>query len=362
MNKTFITLLITIMTLTPGLVCVDPIQLFHYEHPSHSEQVAYILGIATYMMEKREWNRQFVLNEEKCPQFSREVCAPGAVCKPPTAPPRSPPNVCDLPMFAGSGQCGPGGSCEEQGTCPVKFCEIPFDLRRVVDDGSRICEPDECVAKGGNALPEDCRSVTRCDLKVYEGHLDDGECGSPDPCEVNPFNCINICDLTGDYSPCGYMDCYKMPYLPHCPKLPPPPPCPVDSTKVASDNTCCIGLDCYTAFDRCLWGRKVGERLVDALTNKGFNNMSKLDQDGNPVVQCFTEYEVKEKQQLMFQCFKSGVLDAGFEEMNEGEIKQTIDDNMRSGDEMETVGSVEEKKMTVDLTNTTQSVVNGARS
>ena len=364
MQKTLFTLLVVVMTLAPGFVCMDDIQLFHYIHPSHEEQVQYILGIATYMMEKREWNRKFEVEEEKCPQFTTTVCPSGSICKPPTAPPKQPPNVCDLPDYQASAQCGPGGSCFDDGTCPVKVCEVPFELRRIQYDENgvelpmRLCSPGEC--ENVSPKPADCNPVTRCDLKLYEGHLNAEECKNPDPCDVNPNNCINICDLSGDYSPCGYMDCYKMPFLPYCPKLPPPPPCPVDSTKLASDNTCCIGRDCFTAFDRCLWGRNVGVRVVEALNFKSFSNDSSLDANGNPVLQCVTKFDKIEKQPLMFECFKDGVLATGFELVNEADIDSIISENQKEGDTVVVDGSIDDKKMTVNMTNTKEMSVDGA--
>ena len=366
MQKSLSTLLIVVMTLAPNFVCLDDIQLFHYIHPSHEEQVAYILGIATYMMEKREWNRKFEVESEKCPQFTTEVCPPGSICKPPTTPPKQPPNVCDLPQYQATQQCGPGGSCQEDGSCPVKLCEVPFELRRVVLDSEgnplpmRLCSPDEC--ENVSPLPEDCKPVTRCDLKIYEGHLTEEECEPDNLCPNNSTTCINICDLTGDYSPCGYMDCYRMPFLPYCPKLPPPPPCPVDSTKLASDNTCCIGRDCFTPFDRCLWGRNVGKRMVSALEPKSFSNESYLDADGNPVLKCVTEFDKVEKQNLMFECFKDGVLAEGFELANEAEIDAVVAAQKKEGDVVVVDGSIDEKKMNVDITNTQGLEVDGALS
>jgi hypothetical protein len=314
------------------------------------------------MMEKREWNRQFTINEALCPQFTTEICADGKVCRPPTEPPKQPPNICDLEGMALTAQCGPGGDCYEDGTCPVKVCEVPLHLRKVVD-GARVCDPDECKPQDGVVLPKDCEPVTRCDLKIYEGHLDSfPECKEEDPCKANPDLCVNICDLTGDYSPCGYMDCYKYPFLPMCIKLPPPPPCDPESGQTTSDNNCCVGLDCITPFDRCLWGQKIGTRVVDALTKVGDNtNNSYLTPDGNPVLDCITNYEKKEKQTLMFECFKDGVLAEGFTLVNEKEIHTIVTSNKVEGDVVVIDGSVEDdQKMSVTMTNTTQHKVDGA--
>ena len=338
--------------------CED-IQLFHYIHPSHSEQVAYIVGIAQYMMEKREWNRQFTINEEKCPQFTTEICPDGKVCKPPGLPPKEPPNVCDMDQFHTSSTCQPGGDCYDDGTCPVKVCDVPLELRTEAA-GGYLCEKDECKVDNP---PAHCEPVTRCDLKIYEGHLDQiPGCETEDPCETNPDLCVNICDITGDYSPCGYMDCYKFPFLPYCIKLPPPPPCSVESGKTVSDNTCCVGLDCITPFDRCLWGQNIGKRIVDKLTVTNASNDSHLNTEGNPVLDCITNYEQVEKQTLMFECFKDGVLAEGFELVNEKEIESIVQSHVKEGDVVVVGGQAEEgdQKMTVTMTNTTTDSVNGA--
>ena len=340
----------------------EDIQLFHYIHPTHSEQVNYIVGIAQYMMEKREWNRQFTINENLCPQYTTEVCPDGKICRPPGEPPKQPPNICDLEHMALSSSCNPGGDCYDNGNCPIKVCDVPMHLRKEVD-GIRMCTPDDCKPQEGMTLPEDCKPVTRCDLKMYEGHFDTlPECQEPDPCTVNPSLCVNECDLTGDYSPCGYMDCYQFPFLPMCMTLPPPPPC-VDG-QTASDNNCCVGLDCITPFDRCLWGQKIGERVVDTLTRDAdYYNKSKLDKDGNPLLDCLTRYEQVEKQPLMFECFKDGVLTEGFSLVNEKKIHEIVRSNKVEGDVVVVEGDIEDtKKMSVTMTNTTEHMFDGANN
>lgn len=358
MSQSQFAVLVTFALLAPSLWAMSEIQLFHYIHPTHSEQVAYMVSIFQYMVEKREWNRSFEVDEAQCPQFSTLVCPDGKVCRPPGQPPKQPPNVCDMPQFHASPLCGPGGDCYDDGTCPVKVCDMPFELRREVN-GARMCEPGDCNPDKVNPVPGDCRPVTRCDLKVYEGHIKPEDCDKPDPCKENPDLCVNDCDLTGDYSPCGYMDCYKFPYLPHCSKLPPPPPCTIESGKTKSDNTCCVGLDCVTAFDRCLWGQRIGMRVVDTLTVTNQENNSVIDKEGNPVLDCVTDYEKKEKQTLLFECFKDGILKEGYELANEKQIESIVSSNVQEGDVVVVNGNIEDKKMQVDMTNTTNVSIDG---
>lgn len=355
-----IVMLVAFALLAPSTWAMDDIQLFHYIHPAHSDQVAYMVSIFQYMVEKREWNRNFEVNEDKCPQFTTLICPDGKVCRPPGQPPKQPPNVCDMPQFHASPLCGPGGDCYDSGTCPVKVCDVPYDLRKELNDGSRICEPGDCDPRKVNPLPADCRLVTRCDLKVYEGHLKPEDCDDPDPCKKNPDLCVNDCDLTGDYSPCGYMDCYKFPFLAHCSTLPPPHPCDPESGKTKSDDECCVGLDCVTPFDRCLWGQRIGKRVVDALTVTNKENNSTIGKDGNPVLDCITEYDQKEKQNLLFECFKDGVLAEGFELVNEKEIENIVNSQVLEGDKVVVKGNVEDKKMSVEMTNTEAVSINGA--
>ena len=358
MMKTSRMILIVLAVLPSFWKCMDEIQLFHYIHPAHVDQVNYVRSVAEFMIEKREWNRLFTINENLCPQFTTEICPDGKVCKPPGEPPKEPPNVCDLDIYDASASCSPGGDCYDDGTCPVKLCDIPFDLRKVLDDGSRICEPDKCNPELVDPLPEDCRPVTRCDLKMYEGFLDEEECKDPDPCVTNPDNCINVCDVSGFYSPCGYLDCYKWP-LPYCFKLPPPPPCEPDSTQTESDNECCVGLDCFTSFDRCLWGQHVGKRLVETLTLTEFEDNSGLNSEGNPVLDCVNKYTMREKQGLMFECFKDGILAEGFELVNKDEIESIVAANVKEGDDVVVEGQIEDHKLSVDLTHDSDVQIRG---
>lgn len=362
MRNSHIALLVTFALLTPTWVATNNIQLFHYIHPPHSEQVAYVVSVFQYIVEKREWTRQFKVDEEKCPSFTTLMCPDGKVCRPPGEPPKQPPNVCDMPQYHASPLCGPTGDCYDDGTCPVKVCDVPFDLRKVLSDGDRICEPDDCNPNLVNPLPADCKPVTRCDLKIFEGHLKPEDCDDPDPCKKNPKLCVNECDLTGDYSPCGYISCYDWPFMPHCGTMPPPPPCTPESGKTESDNTCCVGLDCITPFDRCLWGQRIGKRVVDALTMTSQANNSTIGEDGNPVLDCITEYDQKEKQNLLFECFKDGVLAEGYELVNEKEIENIVNSQVVEGDVVVVNGNIEDQKLSVDITNTTNKTIDGAIS
>ena len=349
-----------LIALASGLQAMDEIQLFHYIHPAHSEQVAYIVNVAKYMMEKREWNRQFTVKEELCPVYSHEICPDGATCTPPGEPPKQPPNVCDKPEYALSPMCNPGGDCYDDGTCPIKVCDIPVNQRKAMGVDPRMCDPGDCVPQPGVELPEDCKPVTRCDLKIYAEHVSEEECNTPDPCKTNPDLCINICDVTNEYGPCGYLDCYKWP-LPHCIELPPPPPCPVDSEYTESNNHCCIGLDCFTPFDRCLWGQNVGKRVVTTLSLDDFQDNSRLDDQGNPILDCVTEYTETEKQPLMFECFKDGILKEGFSLVSRADIDAIVEKHVQEGDKVLVTGSIDDENMRVDLTNDEKVVVQGAR-
>ena len=344
MNK--FSYLLLILSLISVSVC-NKIDLFHYTNPSHNEQVAYIVNVAEYLMMKHRWEKKF--DSKSCPEFSTHVCPVGKTCRPPTEPPLAPLNICDLPEHLVDSKCASGGECHKRGTCPVNLCEVPLELRVKVD-GAFKCGIEHCELKV-NKDTAACRPVNRCDLKLYEGHLDN-ECKPPtdkDRCLLNPNLCPNICDVTGDYSTCTYSLCYSFPHLPHCNDLPPPVPCTAENMSNV-DRQCCNGAECYTGFDKCLWGYSVGSRLIETMSATKSNNGQPLVEN---VYSCVNELEIKYKQNLIFECFQDGVIKNGMTQIKAADMASIVTANKDDDDKVTATGSIADKKIDVEIDGTT---------
>ena len=347
MKTVTFTILALLFTSISPLKDLSKIQMFEYTHPSHKEQVNYIRNISEYLMMKQQWDRKFDGNA--CPETSIMICPKGKTCVPP--PPNPPTNVCDLPdHIVEDDRCVPTGSCADKGTCPIPLCEVDPDLR--IDTGTEMerCEIDFCKLEE-NAESLLCQPVTKCDLKIYEDHLE--ECQTPAPpgedkCKENPDLCVIICDVTGDYSECGTSICEEHPYLPGCNVHPPVEPCSSEVTSAVAPDDCCIGDGCVTAPDKCNWGYQIGERMMETVGEVESSVTTREDQQGNLFAECLNEIDVTYHQELSFQCFQEGISD-GWTAIKKKKIDQMIKDTKKDGDKETRITSDDGKEISVNL-------------
>lgn len=301
-----------------------PVQLFDYTHPEHEVQLEYIRSVSMYIFKKSNWELNF--DDDACPETSVLICPRGKTCEPPVDPP-GPPNQCDLPSHLVDDDCNPHGDCHTQGNCPIPICEVPIHLR-IIQDGVEICEPDFCKIPENKQDPK-CKPVDKCDLLVYQNHLD--ECNEPPPpdkeyCEEYPHLCVVICDVKGDYSKCTNELCKIHPFLPHCITIPPPPPCDADVI-YSNDHKCCLSDNCEHVPDKCEWAYKVGDSYMKTIGKPIFINHSYEDDNGNIFIDCINQIKVKYKNKIVFECFKEGVdKPDGWKPVDEDDIEDVIDE------------------------------------
>lgn len=294
----------------------EPVQLFKVMKPSRVEQIMYVTKIVEHIMRMQHWRNQF--DHTKCPEFSRRVCPKGKNCEAPKQPPSGPADICDLDKGVDSyNECLVDGTCYERGTCPIPLCTVEKDrltAAALEESGPTKCSLGECQ------LPENkdqvrCREVTRCDIKEHEGHLE--ECKTDPNCDTNPDLCVNICDVTGLFSPCGYPMCYRFPHLPYCKQIPPPPVCP-ENTRPADDPNCCVGDECYEGFNRCEWGYKVGAEALQVLDQYDPNIKTDYDRDENLIYDCINKADIHYKKTLTYECFKNGIKEESLQQGDHG--------------------------------------------
>jgi hypothetical protein len=328
-----------------------PIELYQYANPTHEEQVLSVARLANTILRKARWHRNF--DSESCPEFEELVCPPGEKCYPPTVTPPYPPNVCDLPEYLDDPECSPKGECNDPTKCPVPLCMIELE-RRIEVEGALECQPDECKEGGKLHGTEHCRPVTRCDLKYWEGILK--ECKEPETtCQKFPALCVNICDVTFDYSLCTYNLCYEYPQLAHCKTTISPPECKEVGDSLDPNRTCCVGTECYEGFKRCKWGYMVGKRVAKILsveeteTETVTNNIKSAE--------CLTTLSVQHTQPLIFECFKDGVLPEGYVAADEEEFANAVSSNTQEGDTVTYSGSTDTLKREALLENNTKEVL-----
>lgn len=340
----------TVFSSTP-----EEVQLFEYTHPDHEEQVRYVREVAIYSFEKSRWELHF--DDEACPETTIIICPKGTDCKPPDDPP-GPPNQCDLPSHLVDEDCEPIGNCHDRGNCPIPICEIPVHLR-IVQDGEEICEPDFCKLPENKKDPR-CKPVDKCDLLVYQNHLD--ECNEePDPedpyCKKYPHLCINICDTHGDYTKCGTGTCDKFPFLPHCVTIDPPPPCDADVI-YPNEHKCCLSESCEHVPEKCKWAYQVGQQYMKTIGKPEFINHSYEDGEGNIFVDCVNQIKVKYKNKISFECFKEGVdVPEGWAPMSEEEMEEIIDEYGEGFAHRDRTTSTDGKKVTVDYSDSKTEVL-----
>lgn len=304
----------------------EPIELFGYENPPHEDQVLEVSKLAHVILQRAQWKRNF--NSEACPELTHEVCPEGQVCYPPTAPPPYPPNVCDLPEYMFDSDCAPDAECTDPTKCPVPLCIIE-STRRVPVEGAVDCIPEDCKEGGQYYGTEHCRPVTRCDLTYWVDVLEECKSNPPNACQTYPHLCVNFCDITGDYSPCGYTLCYQYPQLEHCSTLPSPPSCnPGQETD--PNRTCCVGTECYEGFKRCKWGYSVGVRVSEVLNFD--NSVTESSENNINTAECLAVLSVLHKQPLSFKCFEDGVLPEGWRETTEDQFDEIVAQHTQEGD------------------------------
>lgn len=337
------------------------LNLFKYEEPSRQEQILYVSGVAAHMMRIWQWHRQF--DDTKCPEFTKKVCPEGLNCEAPKDPPSGPADVCDLKDAQTSYKgCSENGDCRETGTCPVTLCQVEKDrLTSKARDESGLtrCSFHYCQEEE-HKLEEKCRPVTRCDIKEHENHLD--ECKDPEnTCKTHPLLCVNVCDLTGIFSRCGHPMCYIFPYLHHCPKFENPDPCP-EGERTPENPTCCIGKECYDGFNRCKWGYSVAVLAMDTLTQREARISSSHDEEGNLIYDCINEADVVYRKDLIYECFKDGILRGGFKAIERKLIEDHINEIKGTEFRAEKEVSEDGHKMTIDLSKTEKEVVDKTTS